>query len=122
MSLLQLPWLDWLSAVMLLVGGFFVFVGGFGVMRMPDLYTRMHAASPTDTLGSMLVLGGLMLQGGLSLVTLKLLAILAFLLLTNPVATYALGNAALLSGHYPWGVKPEDEALPDHHQQDSDQS
>lgn len=116
MSLLHWPWLDWLSLLMLLSGGFFVFVGGVGVIRMPDLYTRMHASSPTDTLGSMLVLGGLMLQGGLSLVTLKLLAILIFLLLTNPVATYALGNAALLSGHWPLGIKPEelsDDALQD---------
>lgn len=108
MSFAQWPWLDWLSQLMMLAGGFFVFVGGVGVIRMPDLYTRMHASSPTDTLGSMLVLGGLMLQGGVSLVTLKLLAILVFLLLTNPVATYALGNAAWLSGHLPLGVEPDE--------------
>ena len=56
--------LDIASTVLLVTGGFFVFVGGFGVMRMPELYTRMHAASLTDTGGAALILVGLMLQGG----------------------------------------------------------
>ena len=90
--------LDIASAVLLLTGGFFVFVGGFGVMRMPELFTRMHAASLTDTGGAALILVGLMLQGGLTLVPLKLAAIFLFLFLTSPTASYALANAALLSG------------------------
>ena len=61
--------LDILSWAMLLAGATFVFIGGVGVLRMPDLYTRMHAASLTDTLGTLLLLGGLMLQSGLSLAT-----------------------------------------------------
>jgi len=90
--------LDIASAVLLLTGGFFVFVGGFGVMRMPEFFTRMHAASLTDTGGAALILIGLMLQGGLTLVPLKLAAIFLFLFLTSPTASYALANAALLSG------------------------
>ena len=90
--------LDIASAVLLLTGGFFVFVGGFGVMRMPEFFTRMHAASLTDTGGAALILLGLMLQGGLTLVPLKLAAIFLFLFLTSPTASYALANAALLSG------------------------
>ena len=90
--------LDIVSAVLLLTGGFFVFVGGFGVMRMPEFFTRMHAASLTDTGGAALILIGLMLQGGLTLVPLKLAAIFLFLFLTSPTASYALANAALLSG------------------------
>jgi len=90
--------LDIASAVLLLTGGFFVFVGGFGVMRMPEFFTRMHAASLTDTGGAALILVGLMLQGGLTLVPLKLAAIFLFLFLTSPTASYALANAALLSG------------------------
>lgn len=96
-----MSWLDWISAVLATGGGFFVLVGGIGALRMPDLYTRMHASSLTDTLGSMLILGALMLQGGASLATLKLAAIAIFLLFTSPVSSYALGNAALLSGHQP---------------------
>lgn len=93
--------LDVLVATMLAGGGFFVFVGGVGAIRMPDLYTRLHATSLTDTLGSILILTALMLHAGLSLVTLKLGAVLLFLLLTSPTAAYALANAALLAGHRP---------------------
>ncbi len=93
--------LDILSAILLFTGAFIVFVGGFGVIRMPEFYTRMHAASLTDTGGAALILVGLMLQGGLTLIPLKLAAVFLFLFLTSPTASYALANAALLSG-----VKP----------------
>ena len=68
---------------------------------MPDLYTRMHAASVTDSLGAILVLSGVMLQAGLTLATLKLAAILLFLLLTSPTASNALASAALIAGTKP---------------------
>lgn len=94
--------IEWLSWLFLAGGGFFVLVGGVGVMRMPDLYTRIHAASVTETLGTMLILIGLMLHSGWDLSTFKLVAILVFLLFTGPVSSYALGNTALLGG-----LKPE---------------
>lgn len=93
--------LDWISGGLGLFGGFFVLVGGIGALRMPDVYTRLHASSLTDTLGSLCILGALMLQAGLSLATLKLAAIMIFLMFTSPVSSYALGNAALLSGYQP---------------------
>lgn len=92
---------DIVSWALLLAGAAFVFVGGLGALRMPDLYTRMHAASLTDTLGTILVLFGVMLQTGWSLSLAKLLAILALLMVTAPTATYALANAALLAGVRP---------------------
>ena len=64
---------DVLSFVMLTLGGFFVFMGGLGALRLPDLFTRMHAASLTDSLGTILTIGGVMLQSGWSLATVKLL-------------------------------------------------
>jgi multicomponent Na+:H+ antiporter subunit G len=93
--------LDIASWVLLITGGIFVFIGGVGALRMPDFYTRMHAASLTDTLGTILVLAGIILQAGLTLATIKLAAILVFLLLTCPTAAYALANAARLSGLKP---------------------
>lgn len=90
--------LDIASAVLLVLGGLFVLAGGIGAVRLPDLYTRMHAASLTDSLGTILTLAGLMLQSGGSLATVKLLTILFFLLMTGPTSTYALANAALLGG------------------------
>lgn len=93
--------LDLVSAVLMTLGGVCVFIGGVGVLRMPDLYTRMHAAGVTDTAGPVLILLGLMLQAGWSLVLVKLVAVLAFLFITSATSAYALANAALLSGHQP---------------------
>jgi multicomponent Na+:H+ antiporter subunit G len=89
---------DTVSWALFLVGGAFVFTGGLGALRLPDFYTRMHAAGLTDSLGTLLVLGGALLQAGWSLAALKLVAILVFLMLTGPTATYALANAARLGG------------------------
>lgn len=99
--------IDVLSWILLTLGGAFVFVGGLGALRLPNFYTRMHAASLTDSMASILILLGIMLQAGWSLAAIKLLAILAFLLLTGPTASYALANSALLSGLKP-GNSPAD--------------
>ncbi len=93
--------IDILSWLLLTAGGAFVFIGGLGALRMPNLYTRMHAASVTDTMGAILILGGIMLQAGMTLATIKLAAILLFLLLTSPTASNALASAAILSGLQP---------------------
>lgn len=89
---------DTVSWILIVGGSFFVVVGGIGALRMPDLFTRMHAASVTDSLAPILILSGLMLQSGLNLYTVKLFAILVFLLLSGPAASNALASAALLSG------------------------
>jgi len=87
--------IDILSWGFILAGSAFVIVGAIGLVRMPDLYTRMHAASVTDTVGAGLLLVGLMLQAGLSLVMLKLLFLMALFFFMGPVATHALAQAAL---------------------------
>jgi multicomponent Na+:H+ antiporter subunit G len=89
------PLLDLLSWVLILLGSFFTVVGGIGLVRMPDLFTRMHAASVTETLGAGLLIAGMMLQAGFGLVMLKLLIILALFFFTAPVVTHALARAAL---------------------------
>lgn len=89
---------DTVSWILVVGGSLFVVVGGIGALRMPDLFTRMHAASVTDSLAPILILSGLMLQSGLNLYTVKLFAILLFLLLSGPAASNALASAALLSG------------------------
>jgi multicomponent Na+:H+ antiporter subunit G len=92
---------DAFSWLFLVAGGTFVFAGGLGALRMPDFYTRLHAASLTDSMGTILIIVGIVLQAGLSLAAVKLLAILVFLLLTSPTAAYALANAAHFSGLKP---------------------
>ncbi len=87
--------IDILSWSAILAGSFFSLTGGLGILRLPDFFTRLHAAGVTDTLGAGLMLIGLMLQSGLSLVTVKLVLVLAFLLFTSPTATHALAKAAV---------------------------
>ncbi|MGA9574708.1 MAG: monovalent cation/H(+) antiporter subunit G [Lysobacterales bacterium] len=101
--------LDILSWILLTLGGLSVLIGGIGALRMPDIYTRMHAASVTDSMGTILVLVGIMLQAGWSLATIKLVAILLFLLLTSPTSSNALASAALLAGTRPFEEAGQDE-------------
>ena len=102
--------LDLISWAFLLSGSFFAITGGIGVIRMPDVFTRLHAAGVTDTAGAGLILMGLMFQGGLTLVTVRLILILGFLWFSSPVSTYALAREALAGGEEP--VWAEDLDLP----------
>jgi multicomponent Na+:H+ antiporter subunit G len=88
--------LEFTSWALILAGALLGIVGGIGIHRFPDFYSRMHAASTTDTLCAALFLLGLALQAGLSLVTFKLFLIFAFFFFTSPTASHALGKAALL--------------------------
>ncbi len=90
-----------LSWGFILSGSFFVLVGAIGLLRMPDVYTRMHAASVTETLGAGLLFIGLMIQAGPTLVALKLLFLLALFFFAGPVASHALSQAALHEGVEP---------------------
>ena len=94
--------IDAASWACLVGGGLFCVIGGAGLIRMPDFYTRMHAASVIDTMGAGLILAGLVLQAGFTLVSGKLLVIALLLLFTCPTATHALARAAFVRG-----VKPE---------------
>ena len=94
--------LDLLSWVCLLAGGAFLVIGALGLIRLPDFFTRLHAAGVIDTLGAGLILLGLAFQAGPTLVMVKLVMIFAFLFLTGPAASHALAKAALHGGHRPF--------------------
>lgn len=94
---------DIVSWLCLGAGGIFCVIGAIGLIRMPEVYTRMHAASVVDTLGAGLILAGLILQAGFTLVTAKLLMIGLLLLFTSPTATHALAKAAFARGIRPHG-------------------
>jgi multicomponent Na+:H+ antiporter subunit G len=84
-----------------MAGGLFSVVGAVGLLRLPDFYTRMHAASLIDTLGAGLILLGLMLQAGASLVAVKLLMVGVLIFFASPTATHALARAAMVRGLRP---------------------
>jgi multicomponent Na+:H+ antiporter subunit G len=95
------PIAEILGWVFILSGSFFLLVGGIGLIRLPDFYTRIHAAGMTDTMGAWLVLVGLMFTAGWSLVMVKLVMLLFFLAVTSPLASHALAKAAYLRGLEP---------------------
>jgi multicomponent Na+:H+ antiporter subunit G len=92
---------DAASWILLCAGGFFCVVGAVGVLRMPEFYTRAHAASVSETLGAGLTLLGLLLQAGWTLVAAKLLLIALLIFFTSPAATHAVTRAALGRGVQP---------------------
>jgi multicomponent Na+:H+ antiporter subunit G len=94
--------IDLASWALILAGSFFLLAGAIGMLRLPDVYTRMHSASVIDTIGAGFLFAGLMLQAGFSQVTLKLLFILLLFFFTGPVITHALAQAALIAK-----IKPE---------------
>ena len=93
--------LDIVTGVFLLVGSVLILIGGWGLIRLKDVFARMHAAGMVDTLGLALILVGLMFQGGFTLVTFKLFLIFVLVLYTSPTVTHALARAVLAGGIEP---------------------
>jgi multicomponent Na+:H+ antiporter subunit G len=89
---------DWISWACILGGAFFSITGAFGILRLPDVFSRMHAAGIIDTLGCWLILIGLMFQADTWIVIVKLVLIIVFISFTSPTTTYALSRAAVLGG------------------------
>lgn len=93
--------------IVLTIGSIFAAIGGIGLLRLPDFYTRLHAVGVTDTLGAALVLLGCGIQAGFSLNSVKLGMVWAFIYLTGPAATHALGKAAYAAGVKVKGFKED---------------
>jgi len=104
--------IDFASWILLVAGGLFCIVGAVGLLRMPDFYTLVHAASVTDTLGAGLILLGLILQAGWTLVAAKLVMIGLLIFFTSPAATHALARAALGRGLKPLLDRGEEPSKP----------
>ncbi|RLI91661.1 MAG: hypothetical protein DRO89_03530 [Candidatus Altiarchaeales archaeon] len=90
----------------LLTGTFFFITATLGLLRFPDLFTRLHATGKGDTLGASLTLIGLALHAGLTPESIKILITLVFILATSPVAAHAICRAIYVKGAKPW-VKKE---------------
>ena len=90
------------GTVLIGIGLFFMAVTAIGLIRLPDFYARTHASSKTETLGIGLVLGGLALHEGATLVSLKIVLGLLFISIANPVAVHVLARSALRVGIMPW--------------------
>ena len=92
--------LPWLASALVLAGALFSLLGAVGVLRLPDCYSRMHAASKAGALGAVLILGGVAAGSG-GEVALEAMLALVVLIATAPLAAHAISRAAFRSG-----VKP----------------
>ena len=98
---------DILTGVFLTAGVFFCVAGALGILRLPDFFSRTHAAGIIDTMGAPLIIIGLTFQSGLTLTTVKLLIILLFLVFASPLSGHALAKAALSQGFEPMVGSPK---------------
>ena len=90
------------SGLFLVIGAVAMLVGGIGILRLPDLFTRLHAVGIIDTLGVAAILIGLAFMAGWGLVLIKLVIIFALLMLLNPSASHALARAAVHGAKKTW--------------------
>jgi multicomponent Na+:H+ antiporter subunit G len=100
--------MSWISIPFLILGLVFFSGGCLGILRLPDFYTRLHAAGKLDTLGSLMILLGLAIYTALPmtpgalLTALKLMLIVVFVFLSSPTATHAIVDAGIRAGLEPW--------------------
>ncbi|MBT0958681.1 monovalent cation/H(+) antiporter subunit G [Alphaproteobacteria bacterium KMM 3653] len=105
MAELVYDWVILLASWGLILGGSaFVMIGAFGMLRFPDFWSRLHAASVSESAGMLLLIAGMALQSGWTLVTFKLVFIALLVFITGPTSTHAVANAALVSG-----LRPRDD-------------
>lgn len=93
--------------ILVLLGGFFAFVAGLGVLRLPDVLIRMHASTKAGTLGAGLILGGAAVHFGAISTAAEAVAAILFILITAPVAAHMIGRAAFRSGEKMWNTTIE---------------
>jgi multicomponent Na+:H+ antiporter subunit G len=103
---------DIASWFFIIAGSAGIVVAAFGLVRLPDFYTRLHAGGVTDTLGAEMIIIGMAIQAGFSLLTVKLFIIGLFLFFTGPTATHATANAAWVAGLKPRLAERPDEDKP----------
>lgn len=100
---------EWLTAFFLVSGAGFMLIAALGLLRMPDLLTRMHATTKAGVLGAGLIMVGAAIFIGQLTVVVKAIAVIAFLVLTAPIAAHAIGRAGYFVGVPLWSQTHTDE-------------
>ncbi|MFC4438101.1 MULTISPECIES: monovalent cation/H(+) antiporter subunit G [Natrialbaceae] len=99
----------WAIVILVAFGLFFTFVSAIGVLRLPDVYSRAHTASQTDTLGAGLALAAVALALGWQNATVYTVLLLFFVFITNPTAAHAIARSAAETGIDPWTSDADEE-------------
>lgn len=96
------------SLVLIILGLIFFTGGSVGILRFPDIYSRLHPAGKLDTMGLLMTLGGMAVYVASDftvsalLTALKIMLIVVFIFITSPTATHALADAGMRAGLWPW--------------------
>ncbi|WP_265515675.1 monovalent cation/H(+) antiporter subunit G [Nitratireductor luteus] len=98
-----------LVGALLIIGAAFTFIATVGILRLPDLYTRMHAASKAGTLGAGLLLVALAIFAEDHATVTRALAAVVFLMLTAPISAHLLAKAAYEAGYRLWDRSVHDD-------------
>ncbi|MFC0337257.1 multicomponent Na+:H+ antiporter subunit G [Kushneria avicenniae] len=106
--------IELLQGLLLLAGSLFMFVAALGIVRLPDLLTRMHASTKGASLGVMLLMAGVALHFLEEVVFARTIAITFFVLMTAPVAAHAIGRAGYFVGIELWKGTSKDELRPNY--------
>ncbi|MEM7625377.1 MAG: monovalent cation/H(+) antiporter subunit G [Planctomycetota bacterium] len=104
---------DWMAAIFVFVGLFFFVLGAVGVVRLPDTYHRLHAATKCSTLGLIGLLVGVVFHIGTGAVDAKVATVVVFAFVAGPVGSHMLAKAALRAGDVQWGGTLSDEHAED---------
>ena len=98
-----------IAIAMILIGCFFFLTSAIGLLRFPDMFTRMHATGKCDTMAVLMTMAGLIVYHGINLDSFKLLLIVVFIYIANPTATHVLCRAAYRLGVEPWTRETKDK-------------
>ena len=112
--------MSWLVAILLVVGAFFAFVAALGVIRFPDFYTRMHAATKAGAFGAALLLLAAAIHFGSVRAIVSSIFIIVFFYLTTPVAAQTIAQAAYRRGVALWWKTGRDQLAEDEAQKKRD--
>jgi multicomponent Na+:H+ antiporter subunit G len=101
--------MEWVSAILLVSGAMFIFIAALGVLRMPELFSRMHSSTKAGTLGLGLIMLAVATYFQESSITIRAAALVVFIILTAPVSAHVIARAAYLSGVRLWKHTVVDE-------------
>ena len=96
--------IEWIGSALVFAGIAFILSGTLGLIRFPDVYTRLHALAKADNAGLGLLCGGLALQSGSLAVALKLLLVWSLMLIASATGAGLIARTALARGLKPWGL------------------
>ena len=101
--------MTYLAIILMVIGLYFLVVGAIGMLRLPDVFSRAHALSLTDSLGAIFVLAGLAVHEGFTVNFLRIVVVLLLVYLMNPVISHATLRAAYRNGKRPSAEEKNDD-------------